>query len=71
MPPQQRRTPDLITAITKEGERVSVQVGLDPTRRLVAIRLGGELAYFTPEQVSILRRALANRQSEALWQTEW
>lgn len=48
-----------------------MQVGLDPTRRKVAIRLGRELAYLTPEQVSMLRRALANRQSEALWRTEW
>lgn len=71
MPPQQRRTPDQITAVTKEGKEVPVQVGLDPTRRKVAIRFGSELGYLTPEQVSDLRRALANRQSEAMWRSEW
>lgn len=48
-----------------------VQVGLDPTRRKVAIRFGGEIGYLTPTQVSDLRRALANRQAEAMWRTEW
>lgn len=68
---QQGRPPDLIAATPKEGEKVPVHIGLDPTRRRVAIRLGRELAYLTPEQVSILRRMLANRQSEAMWRTEW
>lgn len=71
MPPERRRTPDQLTAITKEGKPVPVQVGLDPSRRRVAIRFGSEIGYLTPAQVSELRRALANRQSEALWRSEW
>jgi hypothetical protein len=74
MPPPKRRAerpPDLIATTPKEGTQVPVHVGLDPSRRRIAIQLGSELAYLTPQQVSILRQLLASRQSEALWRAEW
>lgn len=71
MPPEPRRTPDLIAATTKEGKQVPVQVGLDPSKRRIAIRVGSEIAYLTPQQASLLRQALANRQAEVLWHSKW
>lgn len=70
MTPRPRREPELLTATTTEGRRVPVQVGLDRTRRMIAVRFGGELAYLTPHQVTLLRQALADKQSQAIWNTD-